>query len=148
MTKSSEFKIDSSFGWIVATTYYQLRKSLNQKFLVGGLDITSEQWVIMATLWNNEGVSQQAIADKLSRSKVAVYKLIERLENSELVIRKPNPHDARGKQVYLSARGKRILKNLIRLSKENFEKAREGITDQELEVAKSVLRRITENINR
>ena len=137
--------MDESFGWLMATAAQQLRQGLNKKFFNAGLDVTSEQWGILVPLWNEDGLSQQALANLYRRSKVAVFKLIGGLEKKGLVTRTPDPNDGRSNQVFLTPQGKEIQETMIRLAKENLSEAAQGVSDNDLETFKNVLRQLIIN---
>ncbi|MBI9093232.1 MAG: hypothetical protein JEZ12_28825, partial [Desulfobacterium sp.] len=50
MNKKLAYDIDESYGWLMATAAQQLRQRLNEKFFDAGLEVTSEQWVVMVSL--------------------------------------------------------------------------------------------------
>ena len=146
MAKKETYDIDESYGWLMATAAQQLRHRLTEKFGETGLDISAEQWTVMLRLWNEDGISQQFLANRIRRSKVAVFKLIEGLEKKGLVIRKPHPDDGRSKQVFLTPAGKEIQGTMNRAAKENLAEAAQGVTENELEIFKDVLRRLIINM--
>ncbi|MBI9091245.1 MAG: MarR family transcriptional regulator, partial [Desulfobacterium sp.] len=118
---------------------------LNEKFFDAGLEVTSEQWVVMVSLWNEDGLSQQALANLIRRSKVAVFKLIGGLEKKGLVMRTPDPNDGRSNRIFLTPRGKEIKAAMIRVAKDNLHDAARGVSDNELQLFKKVLRQLIIN---
>jgi len=145
MKKNMAYDIDESYGWLMATAAQHLRQRLNKKFFDAGLDVTSEQWVVMVSLWNEDGLSQQALANLISRSKVAVFKLIGGLEKKGFVKRTPDPNDGRSNRIFLTLQGKEIKEAMIRVAKENLHDAAQGVSDNELHIFKTVLRQLIIN---
>lgn len=134
-----------SFGWLMATCSQQMRHRLTKKIREAGLDTTAEQWGVLMHLLDRDGLSQQGLARRYRRSKVAMARLIAALEEQELVARRADPEDRRVNRVFLTELGRRRLPALIALARENLAEASAGVSPGELDVFKRVLRRIIEN---
>jgi len=137
-----------SLSWLMATCSKLLRESLNIKFVNAGYTVTPEQWAILAHLWQQDGLSQQALANRFHRSKVAAFQIIGKLEKQGLVIRRPDPVDGRSKRIYLTSEGRKIQSVLVPLAKENITQAIDGISDKDLEITKNVIRKVISNTKR
>jgi len=147
---AEKFTITDAFptdalSWLMATCSKLLRESLGIKFASAGFKVTSEQWAILAHLWQQDGLSQQALANRFHRSKVAAFQLISRLEDQGLVVRRPDPNDGRSNLIYLTSKGRQIQSDLVALAQKNMTQALDGISQADLETAKSVVRRIINN---
>ena len=111
-----------------------------------GFDVTSEQWMILNLLWDEDGRSPYQIADIIGKDRAAVTRLIDGLEKRNLVVRIKDRNDSRQKQVYLTPKGKAMEKELIPLGLSNMEKAKQGISPEEIESCKTVLKKIYQNL--
>ena len=129
----------------MATCSKLLRECLQARFTKAGFEVTPDQWAILAHLWRQDGLSQQALANRFHRSKVSAFQLISRLEKLGLVYRGSDPEDARSNLIYLTAKGRSIQAQLVRIAQENMDHALDGITEQQLKVAKAVVRKIIVN---
>jgi DNA-binding MarR family transcriptional regulator len=145
LNKVGKDNSEETFPRLMATCWKQLRESLNLRFSKAGFDITSEQWSIMVYLWPQDGLTQQTLANRNDRSKVAAFKLIKNLEKKGLIIRRRDPVDARCKRVYLTARGRKILASLVPLATKFRKEVTDGVSGKELETFKKVLRIIINN---
>jgi DNA-binding MarR family transcriptional regulator len=121
-----------AFSWLMATCSKTLRERLAVRFAKAGYSITPEQWAILGRLGQADGMSQQSVADRFHRSKVAAFQLISKLEKQGLVVRRQDPGDGRSNLVYLTDEGRRVQEALVAIA-----------TD--LETAKVVVRRIIIN---
>lgn len=149
-SKHEQFIITDAFptdalSWLMATCSKLLRERLTLRFMNAGYSVTAEQWAILAHLWQQDGLSQQALANRFHRSKVAAFQLISRLEKQGLVVRRPDPVDGRSNLIYLTPKGRAIQSALVALAKENMARALDGIAEADLEAAKSVVRKIISN---
>ncbi len=148
--KAKQFAITEDFptdalSWLMATCSKTLRERLAVRFTRAGYAVTPEQWAILGRLGQEDGLSQQALADRFHRSKVAAFQLISKLEKQGLVVRRADPDDGRSNLVFLTEEGRAIQPALVILAKENMAAALEGISEPDLETAKLVVRQIIAN---
>lgn len=73
------------------------------------LDLTQKQTGVLWLIAANGGVSQIAIATRLSMDRASMMAIIDRLEERALVTRERSQHDGRRQALYLTAKGRRIL---------------------------------------
>lgn len=103
------------------------------------LDITRSQWWVLAFLSRRDGMTQTALAADLDLTKVALGRLIDRLEKSNFIERRSDLKDGRSRRIYLTKMGTRLVKT-IRASVENVEhEILKDISAAELEAAAQVM---------
>ncbi|WP_420141699.1 MarR family winged helix-turn-helix transcriptional regulator [Sphingomonas sp.] len=78
------------------------------KPLLDRLGLTYPQYLVLHALWEEDGRTVGAIADRLSLESSTVTPLVKRLEAGGLVQRARNPQDERQVQVRLTDRGRTI----------------------------------------
>jgi DNA-binding MarR family transcriptional regulator len=88
-------------------TYTRLERRLEQE--LEGLGLSLAQFDVLATLGRGEGITQQELAQRLLVTKGNVCGLIDRLEASGWVERRPDPDDRRVNRLFLTRRGKARL---------------------------------------
>jgi MarR family transcriptional regulator, organic hydroperoxide resistance regulator len=76
------------------------------KPMLDALGITYPQYLVLETLWEADGRSVGAIAERLALESSTVTPLVKRLEAAGLVTRARNPADERQVQVTLTAAGR------------------------------------------
>lgn len=74
---------------LIAKCEKHMRESLNKRFREAGYNVTTEQWIILVHL------GQQELADRYDRSKVSALNLIRKLEKTGHILRKSDPVDGR-----------------------------------------------------
>lgn len=147
MAKSDEtYSVDDSFPMMMCTCVKYMKESLNKRFRDAGLNVTNEQWMILVHLAQEDGISQQTLADRYDRSKVSALNLIQKLETGGYVIRRGDPADRRANLVYLTDSGRALLNRLIPLAKENITCMSREIPMESMAVLKDTVKKITENI--
>ena len=89
--------------------------SRTYKPLLDALGITYPQYLVLHVLWESDGRTVGAIADRLALESSTVTPLVKRLEAAGLVARARNPADERQVQVRLTERGHAIREQCSRL---------------------------------
>ncbi len=82
--------------------------------------ITRSQWWVLAYLSRHDGIIQTDLAIMLDIGKAALGGLVDRLEASAFVERRPDT-DRRAKRVYLSPKGKKTVREMVAKSNEMSE---------------------------
>ena len=73
-----------------------------------GLDITPEQWTVLAFLWKQDGVTQQTLCNSTFKDKPSMTRLIDNLTKQQLVYRSASITDRRSNYIYLTELGRSI----------------------------------------
>src|SRR5271170_8425184 len=95
------------FGFLIHDVS-RLRRSVVDRALKP-LGVTRSQWWVLAFLSRADGMSQVALADELDVGKVALGQLIDRLEKTGFVSRRPDDAVKRVKRVYLTKRSQALI---------------------------------------
>src|ERR1700761_5453704 len=100
------------------------------KPMLDELGITYPQYLVLHALWEQDGRTVGAIAERLTLESSTVTPLVKRLEAAGLVMRARNPNDERQVQVRLTADGHAIRERCGCLGEALF--ARSGMTVEAL----------------
>lgn len=117
------------------------QKSIDKK----GLDITIDQWLVLKTIENNAGMTQQQIAKNVFKDYASITRIIEILVTKKFLDRNFHSVDRRRFDLSITRLGLEILKRLTPIIESNRKQALNGITKLEIELLKKVLTKITEN---
>ncbi|WP_233407904.1 MarR family winged helix-turn-helix transcriptional regulator [Marinomonas spartinae] len=111
--------------------------------------ITSARWKILGAL-SLAGAPQTVpqIARSMGLTRQAVQRLVDAMSEDELLLFQDNPDHKRAKLISLSALGETVYLQLYEKQAEWAMKCSVGITKTELETTLSVLKRISESIDR
>ncbi len=140
------FKPEDSLAFLLNKTTRALSTRLQWLFTGEGFDVTSEQWMILLLLWQEDGRFPYQIAEVIGKDRAAITRLIDGLEKRNLVVRIKDKDDSRQKQVYLTPKGKALEEQLIPLGLLNMQKAVEGLSSEEIDSCKTVLRKLYNNL--
>ena len=100
------------------------------KPMLDALGLTYPQYLVLHTLWEQDGRTVGAIAERLGLESSTITPLVKRLESAGLVTRARNPEDERQVQVRLTPRGREIRDECGCLGEELL--ARSGMTGEQL----------------
>ncbi len=134
------------FQRLIGRAALSLKAELEAAFLAAGYRLTAPQWALLHSLDQREGVSQNEIAQRVSKDKTNVARILAALEDDQLIHRSRDPRDRRSYQVYLTARGRRVVKTLEKAVLAVFQKAIVGIPKSDLEITRRTLKGIHVNL--
>jgi DNA-binding MarR family transcriptional regulator len=76
-------------------------------------DVTPRQKAAMVLLHQEPGLSQNALAERLSMDRNTVAEMVKRMSASGLIERRPSAGDARAYQLYVAAGGIELLNRVL-----------------------------------
>ena len=94
------------------------------------LGLTYTQYLVLSTLWEEDGLPISAIADRLSLESSTITPLVKRLETAGFVSRERNAKDERQVIVSLNAKGSALNEKTACLTQALLE--RSGLTADQL----------------
>ena len=92
----------------VLRTRMAFRQTLQRVLKRHNVDMTFEMLQVMNCLWNEQGISQQSLAEKTAKDKACLTNLINNLEKKNWVIRKEDSSDRRNRLIFLTAQGEEL----------------------------------------
>ena len=104
----------------------RLRRSVFDEFMKP-MAMTRSQWWILAHLSRHDGMIQSDLANVLDIGKAALGGLIDRLEASSFIERRPDDNDRRVKRIYLTSKGTQIIAEMRSRSHEMSERILDGL---------------------
>ena len=132
---------DRTLGHLAGLVAHALAWQLRRNFEAEGFDLTHAQLGLLSDLFLEDGLTQQQLASKVWKDKAAVKRMVDLLEEKGYVERRAGD-DPRSYRVCLTAKARRIEKDLRRISDKTMRQMTEGIDPQELETCIRVLSRI------
>lgn len=108
--------------------------------------ISTEQWSILYQLWGKEGLTQQEISSNTFRDKTSITRLLNNLEQLNLVVRTPHHSDKRTKLVYLTKKGKDLKSESMNEADRTIKEALNGVNEDQLKTCQEVLQKVFNNL--
>ena len=91
------------------------------------LGMTRAQWFVLSRIQHSEGIKQAELAGMCDLQPITLTRLIDRLCESGLIERRPDPNDRRAKRLFLTPAAEPILKALFALGKDMMAVVLKGI---------------------
>lgn len=100
------------------------------------------QHIILSALWDEDGLTPGEIARRIGVATPTIVNTASRMEEAGLVVRKPDPEDARLVRLYLTASGS-AAREPVRAARAALERRSTAtLTPAELEALRSALTKI------
>jgi DNA-binding MarR family transcriptional regulator len=112
--------------------------------LADRVEISVAQLATLSYVTEHDGCTSTDVAAELDLNKSAVSTMLGRLERAGLVRREPNPDDARGTRLHLTARGDKTRKDSRPAFRAAVAEMTEGFTPAELDVVLRFLNAVVE----
>jgi MarR family transcriptional regulator, organic hydroperoxide resistance regulator len=103
-TTSEPLPLDAQLCFSLYSTTIAINRLY--KPMLDSLGVTYPQYLVLSTLWEKDGQTISAIADRLALEPSTITPLMKRLEAAGFVSRQRNPADERQVQVFMTAKGK------------------------------------------
>jgi DNA-binding MarR family transcriptional regulator len=141
------FPLDNSQGYIIHRLDVQMSLGLQHAFQAKGFNITPEQWGVLNRLWENEGMHQSALAQRVAKDRHNITRILNLLEKNGFIFRTPNGEDKRRLNVYLTQEGKALKQKLIPIVIGFLQKCFEGLTQEEVQDLRRIHEHILKNLS-
>jgi MarR family transcriptional regulator for hemolysin len=91
------------------------------------------QWVVLTKAEQNPGLKQSELAEMLDLAPISLTRLIDRLADSGLIERKPDPNDRRANRLFLTPAAKPLLERLNTIGNTVMETVLAGLDQKTVE---------------
>ncbi|MFT4972999.1 MAG: DNA-binding MarR family transcriptional regulator [Paraglaciecola sp.] len=133
------------FGAYLDRTVKQIRQNYVRAFKEVGVDITTEQWVLLDNLYQNNGISQNELAERNFKNAPTVSRIIDLLCTKELVERQRFENDRRRYKIFITEYGKTVyekaLPAVLGLRKQGWD----NLTEEDYDSLVRIVNQIFEN---
>jgi DNA-binding MarR family transcriptional regulator len=138
--------MDENIGTMLAQVSRLLRRSFDER--ARNFGVTRPQWQVLGLLSFNGGINQGGLAELLEVEPITLGRMIDRLQDAQMVERRPDPADRRAWRLFLTEKGQKLLDELRPFAHETYDIALESISEDERAVMMSVLQRMRSNLSR
>jgi DNA-binding MarR family transcriptional regulator len=133
-----------TLGFLLSDVSRLLRRRFDER--ARSIGATRAQWRTLTVLTRHEGINQGGLADLLEIEPITLCRMIDRLEEADLVERRRDPADRRAWRIYLTDKARPILTQLRAMGDELIEQSLEGFDPAERERLFASLERIRTNL--
>ncbi len=138
--------INREFAFLLNDVARLLRTYADHKAAQFGM--TRAQWAVLVRLDRCQGLNQSELAELLDLQPITLTRLLDKLCDSGLIERRPDPTDRRAKRLFLTAEARPVLEGLGALGEETMASALEGVEREAVEQMVSKLAVVKDNLRR
>jgi DNA-binding MarR family transcriptional regulator len=138
--------MDENIGTLLAQVSRLMRRTFDER--ARSIGVTRPQWQVLSLLMQHAGSNQGALAEMLEVEPITLGRMIDRLQEAELVERRADPADRRAWRIFLTDKGEGLLDHLRPLGLETLDSALEGLSEVDREQLIAVLARVRANLSR
>ena len=139
------YDFENSIGFIVNRSAKMFVKALDTE-LRERVGVTFGQWKVIVMLVNENGSTQKEIADRLGLEGPTLIPIIDKMEEERLVVRKVDPVDRRNNRIYRTEKADELWDRMIECALKIREVSLRGIPEQNINVMRKVLEKISQNL--
>ncbi|VVC05279.1 Transcriptional regulator SlyA [uncultured archaeon] len=139
-----KFDFENTLGMAIKQSSKSLERAMDIE-LKELLGLSSGQWKIILALSIEDGFSQKDLAERIFVDSTTLVPIIDSMEKKELVERRTDTKDRRNNRIFLTEKSKSlvdpIMESIFRIRKVVYK----NIPEHDLEFARNILKKITEN---
>jgi len=110
--------------------------------------MTRAQWAVLVRLDRHEGLKQSELAEILDLQPITLTRLIDRLCESGLIERRPDPNDRRAKRLFLTPAARPLVDRLDALGRQLMAPVLDGLEPKTVETMLGELGTMRDNLRR
>ena len=133
-------------GSVLADASRLLRRAFDAR--AREIGVTRPQWQVLSLLVRHEGINQGGLAELLEVEPITVCRMVDRLQEADLVERRPDPADRRSWRLFLTEKARELLQQLRPVADAMLEQALDGVSENDRIALVSTLDRIRANLSR
>ena len=143
--RAVDLPFSESVGYQIRSTHRALQRFLQLKIESRG--VTLGMWYFLRALWNEDGLTQRELSRRVGTMEPTTLNAILGMERSGLVRRLRNKKDRRKWHVLLTAKGRKLERELIPLAKEVVDTAVQSLSPTEVRQLLRGLSEIQRNLH-
>ena len=133
-----------SLGYQIRYAYRAFVKALADELATHS--VTTTQWAALRVLWQDEGLSQVELAQRMMVEKASLTTVLEAMESTGMITRTRNAEDKRKINIFLTATGRRLKDKLLPSGGRINTRATRGLTTAEVKQLQVLLAKVMTNL--
>ena len=138
--------LNREFAFILNDVARLLRTYADHKASQFG--ITRAQWAVLVRVDRSEGLNQSELAEVLDLQPITLTRLLDKLCDSGLIERRPDPADRRAKRLFLTTAARPLLEQLGTLGEETMADTLAGVEGESVQEMVAKLAVVKDNLRR
>ncbi|NUO03750.1 MAG: MarR family transcriptional regulator [Saprospiraceae bacterium] len=133
-------------GFILERTAKRMKQFFHAQLTLATADITIDQWIVLQALESGGAQSQFEIARQTFKDAPTVTRILDLLEQKQLISREDDPNDRRRYNVRLTAQGHQKMQDMLPVIKNARQQAWRGLDDDEMATLVRLLDKVYDNL--
>lgn len=146
MANQSKYNHQESLIFLTNRIGRMLAAQMRKKKVLQQYDLMPQDIGLLVDLWSEDGLKQQDLAFSIIKDKATITRMLDRLEEKNIVVRVPDAVDKRTKRIYLTHKGKQLEQEVWPSAQEVVAHATSDISENDLKVCKKVLFQIYQHL--
>lgn len=141
--------METKGGFLISRIKQTGTRIFDRMLANSGIDeFNGAQGRILYVLWQNDEISISSLSAQTSLANTTLTAMLDRMENSGLIIRKFDPKDRRNRLIVLTEKAKSLKDDYTRISEKMNEIYYTGFTEKEIVQFESYLQRVLNNLEK
>lgn len=141
--------METKGGFLISRIKQTGTRIFDRMLATSGIDeFNGAQGRILYVLWQNDEISISSLSAQTSLANTTLTAMLDRMENSGLIVRKFDPKDRRNRLIVLTEKAKSLKDDYTRISEKMNEIYYTGFTETEIVQFESYLQRILNNLEK
>jgi MarR family transcriptional regulator for hemolysin len=136
--------LNREFAFVLMDVARMLRTFADQRARQFG--VSRAQWVVLMRVDRFPGLKQSELAEMLELQPITLTRLLDRLTESGLIERKPDPNDRRANRLFVTPAAKPLLERLVVLGADMMETVLDGLDPKTIEAMLHQLEAVKGNL--
>ncbi len=141
--------METQGGFLISRIKQMGTRIFDRMLAASGIDsFNGAQGRILYVLWQNDEISISSLSSQTSLANTTLTAMLDRMENTGLIVRKPDPRDRRNRLIALTEKAKSLQTDYMGISQKMNEIYYSGFTETEIVQFESYLQRILRNLEK
>jgi DNA-binding MarR family transcriptional regulator len=136
--------LNQSVGYLARYAHRAFAKALAAELAPHG--ILGGQWSVLRVLWEQEGLSQVDLAERMRVEKASLTGVLDAMERRKLIVRSRNSNDRRKVDINLTSYGRSLKAQLLPYGASINRRAARGMSATEVDQLRGLLVRVIRNL--
>ena len=134
-------------GLIGSSKHYRkiIKNTFLQEFKKAHIDITTDQWIILDLLYQEDGVSQNHLATKSAKDAPTTSRIIDLMCKKGLTERRKVENDRRMHHIFLTKFGKDTYHKILPIAEKLREQGWGNLNDEDYETFLRIMNQVYDN---
>lgn len=142
-------QVNKPFGLLVIKMMKTIICNLKKRLPAAELNYSLDQLILLKAVQNeDEAVVQQDMAEKMGKDKSYILRIINAIEEDDLIKRVVNPDDRRKNILVITEKGLLLLDRFLKIENELLKDLQQGISPDEMDIFYKVIAKIQHNAER